>query len=96
MICQTVKSIEDILRVVLRITFEDERRNVRPGTKVSYFFAAKTRTIKILSMIFTLMLGLSRVFIVSQIFWHRKPDLSMKRFGCSQKNFKQTKLHLND
>ena len=29
--CQTAKSIEDILRLALRITSEDERRNVRPG-----------------------------------------------------------------
>lgn len=43
MVCQTAKSIEDVLRVALRITSEDERRNVRPGMKVSYFFRGENQ-----------------------------------------------------
>ena len=41
--CQTAKSIEDVLRLALRITSEDERRNVRPGVKVSYFFRGENQ-----------------------------------------------------
>ena len=43
MICQTAKSIEDVLRLALRITSEDECRNVRPGVKVSYFFRGENQ-----------------------------------------------------
>ena len=43
MVCQTAKSIEDILRLALRITSEDERRNVCPGVKVSYFFRGENQ-----------------------------------------------------
>ena len=43
MVCQTAKSIEDVLRLALRITSEDERRNVRPGMKVSYFFRGENQ-----------------------------------------------------
>ena len=43
MVCQTGKSIEDVLRLALRITSEDERLNVRPGVKVSYFFRGENQ-----------------------------------------------------
>lgn len=43
MVCQTAKSIEDVLRLALRITSEDERLNVRPGVKVSYFFRGENQ-----------------------------------------------------
>ena len=43
MVCQTAKSIEDVLRVALRITSEDERLNVRPGVKVSCFFRGENQ-----------------------------------------------------
>jgi len=39
----TAQSVEDILRTALRMADEDERRNVRPGVRVQYFFRGENQ-----------------------------------------------------
>jgi len=43
MVRHTAQSVEDILRTALRMADEDERRNVRPGVRVEYFFRGENQ-----------------------------------------------------